>query len=88
MRQFVLLMALLQMTCTPAPRLYCRDVRDCIGDGEAREAICAYDGSTGMYCAYSDKNCPSGFRYWEYVSGPVSNKCVDPKFLPTDGGTS
>jgi hypothetical protein len=87
MRPILLALSVLATTCTSDIRIYCRDARDCISEAGAREAICAYDGSTGMYCAFADRNCPSGFRYWKAGSGSNNNKCVDPQYVPKDGGT-
>jgi hypothetical protein len=86
MKAFLLLLCILFISCRKFPPYYCRDVRDCTYDAQNGEAICVYDGETGMYCAYSDRRCPSGFRFWEGLSGPASNKCVDPQLLPKDGG--
>jgi hypothetical protein len=87
MKSILLGLSVLATTCVPDVRLYCRDARDCMVDADPRESICAYDGSTGMYCAFTDRNCPSGFRYWRVGSGPNNNKCVDPQYVPKDGGT-
>lgn len=71
--------------CTPQLSSYCLFDDACERVDQKPGARCFYDGKTGQLCAWPDSGCASGYR-WNAVSGAVSNQCVAPEHVRTDGG--
>ena len=64
--------------CSPSVPAYCQDDVRCTLRGGGS---CLYDHSTGMYCAYSDKDCSSGYRWSPNAARYIADECVDSSVL-------
>ena len=67
----------------PRPLVQCEQSSNCdLGGG----GVCLAT-SSGMWCAYPDSECPTGYRYSDQdIGGGVSGQCVDPDEAAVDAG--
>lgn len=67
----------------PRPLVPCEQSSNCdLGGG----GVCL-NTSSGMWCAYPDPECPTGYRYSDQdIGGGVSGQCVDPDEAGNDAG--
>lgn len=81
----VLVAVLLAGSCRDIPPYECAPGRDFFCNLVAGgRCLRASDGNG--YCAYPASDCPLMLRWAERAAEPYANQCVDPAFIPMDGG--
>lgn len=77
--------ALLWAGCRDVPPFQCPPGRDIFCNaGPGGRCLLGTDGNG--YCAYAASDCPTKLRWSERAAEVYADQCVDPMFIPMDGG--
>jgi len=74
--------------CVSTPFLCVVPEYDCIYDGDRRDGVCLFDSRYGHFCAFPDRECPSGYRWSRREYAEFSGECIDPTLVVFDSGES